>query len=289
MGVYISFDNQFYAGLTTANGVSVTKEDVILGTPKDITGTVVGDNTGCNTQIRIEATETGHWSGKSPTYYNRHELTDLKVLLGPIVKFAGAATVHELVPIFNARYGTIFTTADFVDGPLNLDTDGNGTVTFVATPGSLEWRGTVSFQVVKGDYSLSQELTNNVLDGFKYPDGTMGSGTPTGIIAESYSYPLDFTKQFAAISAVPVGVLTATPLADFVAMFNAIEGRTVWVGDGSASWGLQNAVVEYNGANSAEFPTNPNYGFVLVLKLPATNTQFVGKMYLHYNDPDAEV
>lgn len=292
MALYKPFDTQFFADLVAKNGVDIKATDVVLSNFKDITGTSIGDTTKTNTSVRTVATEEGRWDGKTQVYYNRYLAKDLKTLLGPIIRVAGAATVHELIPVFNARYGTLLSIADFKNGPMNLDANGAGTVTLIAELESKEWMGTVSFQVVKGDYSLALSVTKTTLDGLKYPDGTMGGTTPPKVIGEAYSYPMDNTAFHGRFMTVGTGIVAtgSAAMSCIVDALNAAEGRIVWLGDSSPSWGLSGAQVMYNGVNNRpEYPTNPAYGFVCVVKLPATNTQFSGSLILHYNDPNAVV
>lgn len=292
MSLYKSFDQQFFADLVAKNGVDIKPTDVVIAQIKSIVGTTIGETTGCNTQLRLLATEDGRWAGKTPIYYNRYQAKDLKVLLGPPISVAGASTVHELIPVFNARYGTDLSTDDFKDGPMDLDADGNGTVTMVAEPESKEWMGTVAFMVVKGDYSLALQIKKPVLDGLKYPDGTMGSATPPKFIGEGYSYPMDFTSFYERLRVVNTGMLVgaSTDMTTIVDALNAAEGRVVWMGDNDPQWGLAGSSVVYNGLNDKpEYPTNPRYTHVLVLKLPAANTQFGGNLIMHYADPNAEM
>lgn len=291
MNLYKSFDQQFFADLVAKNGVDIKPSDVVITQIKSIVGTTIGETTDCNTQLRLLATEAGRWDGKTPIYYNRYQAKDLKVLLGPTISVAGASTVHELIPIFNARYGTGLTVADFKDGPMDLDSEGNGTVTMVAEPESKEWMGTVTFMVVKGDYSLALQIKKAVLDGLKYPDGTMGSAVPPKFIGEAYSYPMNFSAFYDRFLLVKTGPLlgATTDMSTVVDALNTAEGRIVWMGDNSAMWGLDKAVVLYNGLNTRpEYPTNPRYTHVLVVKLPATNTQFGGNLIMHYADPNAD-
>ena len=291
MNLYKSFDQQFFADLVAKNGVDIKPSDVVISQIKSIVGTTIGETTGCNTQLRLLATEDGRWDGKTPIYYNRYLAKDLKVLLGATISVAGASTVHELIPVFNARYGTGLTTADFKDAPMDLDSEGNGTVTMVAEPDSKEWMGTVSFMVVKGDYSLALQIKKAVLDGLTYPDGTMGSDTPPKNFGEGYSYPMDFTDFYARLLPIPTGTLlgATTSMTAVVDALNAAEGRNVWMGDNDTQWGLANATVLYNGVNNKpEYPTNPRYTHVLVVKLPATNMQFSGNLIMHYADPNAD-
>lgn len=291
MNLYKSFDQQFFADLVAKNGVDIKPSDVVISQIKNIAGTSIGETTGANTQLRLVATEDGRWDGKTPIYYDRYEAKDLKVLLGPTISVAGASTVHELLPIFNARYGTGLTTADFKDGPMNLDSEGNGTVTMIAELESKEWTGTVTFMVLKGDYSLALQIEKSVLDGLVYPDGTMGSATPPKFIGEAYSYPMDFTAFYDRFMVLAMGPLVGgtAGMATVVDALNAAEGRIVWQGDNNASWGLAGATVLYNGLNNKpEYPTNPRYTHVCVVKLPATNTQFSGNLIMHYADPNAD-
>ena len=292
MSLYKSFDQQFFADLVAKNGVDIKPTDVVITQVKDITGTSIGATTGANTSVRLVATEDGRWDGKTPVYYNRYEAKDLKVLIGSTIFVAGASTIHELLPVFNARYGTGFTTDDFKDGPMNLDRDGNGTATLVAKPESLEWCGAVTFIVMKGDYSLALQIKKAVLDGLKYPDGTMGSAVPPKFIAEAYAYPMDNSAFYERLIKVRTGKLASgsSDMATIVDALNAGEGRVVWLGDTNAQWGLSDAEVLYNGVNNRpEYPTNPLYSHVAIVKVPATNTQFGGNLVMHYSDPNADL
>ena len=291
MSLYKSFDQQFFAELVAKNGVDIKPTDVVISQVKDISGTSIGETTGSNTSVRLLATEDGRWDGKTPVYYDRYLAKDLKTLIGPTIFVAGAKTVHELLPVFNARYGTDFDVADFKDGPLNLDNEGNGTATLVAKPESLEWMGTVTFIVMKGDYSLSLQIKKAILDGLKYPDGTMGSAVPPKFIGEGYSYPMDNSQFYERLINVATGPLVtgSANMATIVDALNAGEGRVVWMGDNNAQWGLSGANVLYNGLNNRpEYPTNPLYSHVAVVKLPTANTQFGGNLIIHYSDPSAE-
>lgn len=292
MSLYKSFDQQFFADLVAKNGVDIKPTDVVITQVKDISGTSIGETTGANTSVRLLATEDGRWDGKTPVYYNRYLAKDLKVLIGPTIFVAGATTIHELLPVFNARYGTNFTDKDFKDAPMNLDQDGNGTATLVAKVDSLEWAGSVTFIVMKGDYSLALQIKKAVLDGLKYPDGTMGSAVPPKFIGEAYSYPMDYSGFYERLVTIGTGALVtgSSAMGAVVDALNGGEGRVVWMGDDNAQWGLNGSTVLYNGVNNRpEYPTNPLYSHVLVVKLPVANTQFGGNLIMHYADPNADL
>lgn len=289
MAIYQPSKNVLLDAINAQNSLTIKLTDIVFSAPKDIRGTEKGTTTGKNTQIKVSAAPVGStWSGKKNVYYNRLSLADLPVLLGTTIAIgASMESIHPALTGLNNRYGFVFDTDDLEDSEIEWNPDGlTGTVLLKAKADSLGWVGQQQFSVVKGDESLESSVTTNVLTGLKYPNGQMGSETPTSIMAQVYSYPFDFTKYQAALMAMTPQVISGQVLTDMTNLLKDITA-TAWVATTASTFGLAGAEILSVGLNDAvAMPTNVKYKYVLVLKLPATTTNITGNLYLQFNDLD---
>ncbi|QXO09591.1 hypothetical protein pEaSNUABM11_00167 [Erwinia phage pEa_SNUABM_11] len=290
MALYQPSKDVLLAAIDAANSLTIKQTDIVYSAPKDITGTDKATSTKRNTQIKITADGvTGStWSGKKTIYYNRMLIQDLVVLIGDTLQIGPSNdTLYEAIVGLNQRYGFVFEQADLLDAEILWDTDHlTGTLVVKANPTSVGWFGQYNFKVKRGDETLVSTVSTTVLTGLKYPNGQMGSETVSGIMAQVYSYPFNFTAYRDTLLAFATGGLTGTPLTTMVNLLKAITGNA-WVATTASSWGLAGAEVISVGLNDAvTYPTNSKYKYVLVLKLPATTTNVVGTMYLQFNDQD---
>ncbi|HHS7556205.1 TPA: hypothetical protein ACTPQ1_004495 [Salmonella enterica] len=290
MAIYQPSKDVLLAAVNAQNSLSVKMTDIIWSAPKDIRGTEKETTTGRNTQVKITADGvTGStWSGKKNVYYNRMKVEDLLVLIGDTLAIGPSNdTLFTAIPGLNQRYGFVLEEADLLDADIEWNGDKTeGSVHVAANPDSIGWIGQATFKVVKGDESLVSAVTTNILTGLKYPNGQMGSETVSGVIAQVYSYPYNFTKYRDQMLAFTPGVLSGQPLTDMVNILKDITG-TAWVATTAASYGLAGGEVVSVGLNDPiAMPTNAKYKYALVLKLPVTCTSIVGTMYLQFNDLD---
>lgn len=288
MSIYKASKAILLEAVNKQNSLTVKDTDIVYSEPKDIRDTEQGTTADRNTLVKITGGFAGsNWSGKKNLFYDRLSLADLPSLIGDTIQMGTVETVHEALVGLNNRYGFVFETTDLANGPIFWEPDGQtGSVLLEAEPNSLGWVDTVTFQLVKGDESLTSAVTNVVLDGLKYPNGEMGSVTQSAIISEVYSYPFDYSEHRDTLLGIATGPLvTGDRINTVVDVLKKITG-SAWVATAATSWGLLNAQITYNGLNTPAYPTNKKYKYVMIIQLPATTTNIKGKLYLQYNDPE---
>jgi len=290
MALYQPSKDVLLAAIDAANSLTIKQTDIVYSAPKDITGTEKGTTTKRNTQIKITADGVvgSTWSGKKNVFYNRLLVQDIVTLIGDTLLIGPSnSSLFGAIVGLNQRYGFAFEQADLLDAEILWDTDKQtGTVLVKADPTSVGWFGQYNFKVKRGDETLVSTVKTTTLTGLKYPNGQMGSETVAGIMAQVYSYPFNFSAYRDDFLAMQPGILTGTPLTTMVNAMKAITGLA-WVTTTASNYGLAGAEILSVGLNDpVNMPTNSKYKYVLVLKMPATNTSFIGTMYLQFNDVD---
>lgn len=267
-------------------GVTLNPSQYTFGTPAqhdDATGAT-------NTSLSITVSDpTAPYVGSVTVYYTRLNLADLATLLPQPILGNGWVTVADFWAVLNATYGLNFVAGDLNDtDPLTIASDGTGSVTLIAKPGSLGWIGEVTLTFAKGNFNLGAMVTQTTLPGLLYPNQDI-----TKPFGELYSYWRDMSAYQADLFAIPAGSNNLTQLA---ADLSAVTGNA-WTNTAASRYSLQGATVAFNGPVSQFTPLpdslctpNPAYQYVLVVKLnPSSSLGYSGYLFLHYGvlDPFA--
>lgn len=222
---------------------------------------------------------SGPYSGQTRIFYDRLDFGQV-MSYTPVNTYAKLrafrpSTIHDLIPYLNDYYGFNITPADIEDGPLEL-TNGSGTATIKANPRSQGWIGQFIVTIAPGDAKLEQWLTDTDLSGVAYPSGQSVKGH-----AEVYSYGYDtsaFWSQLRDIVVPADGMLVTPEIADILV---EITGDSWGFVEGDYS--LLGAMIVYNGANTSEMKSNPDYGNLIIIELGPQCANLAGKLQMHYN------
>lgn len=296
MSLYVSPKQSILDAANAQNATSLTLTDVVFDVPKVAPEDVVATS-GKNTQVKMTGNGTT-WSGNVVVNYNRLNLADIATLTSGTLRVAALTSTLEIINYLNYFYGMVLTSADINDEPVTLDAQGAGSVTLHAKSTSLGWVGSVTLNLIKGDAIVDYALTDLSLNGIDYPTGQFAKGQGPLV-----TYPYDFTSikstldQFNA--GYKIGVASSFPLVTAL-----LAGMNAAINNASYSWqsvgttavrNLVEGVVAYNGLNSSNFASNQDYKYVMILQLSdgsgangvvgAFCSDFVGKLYFHYNDP----
>lgn len=296
MSLYVDPKQSVIDAVNTANATSLKLTDVTFGDPTVAPDDVV-TTTGKNTQVRLTGNGST-WTGTVVVNYTRLDLNDLLTLTSNTLRVGPVTSTWDIINYLNFYYGMILTTADIKKEDITLDGTGAGTTTLHAEDKSFGWRGSVTLNLMKGDDLVDYAVTDLSLSGIDYPTGQSAKGQ-----APLVAYPYDFTSIKSTLDALPantkIAVASNSPtVAALVAGLNAAINNAsyVWQSVGTATnRNLVEAIVAYNGLNSSEFASNQSYKYVMILQLSDGSgnngvvgtfcTDFVGKMYFHYNDP----
>lgn len=104
----------------------------------------------------------------------------------------------------------------------------------------------------------------------------------------NYFFSTDFTAVKSLLESLEAGHVfegeDGLGLVSALAELDQGEGKQHWVCDeGSGDWNLHGVLVEHNGPNDVDFPTNALYQNVLILKFPTEDGEVPKRLYLQYN------
>lgn len=265
------------------NGTFFKPGQLLFGPGQDISEVTPAPTTTKNSSVLLRVNDGAPYAGQTRIYYDRLDFAKVfeHTPLNTYAKLRAfrPTKIHDLVPAINDCYGLNITVNDILDGDLNL-TNGNGQVTIVANPRSLGWKGQVVMTVAPGDAKLEQWMTDTDLEGIAYPSGQVAKGQ-----AEVYSYRYDATTYWGALHGIDVpegGILPSQAVAD---MLTEITGDS-WKFE-AGEYSLVGALITYNGNNTNERPSNPNFSHVLEIVLGAQCTNFAGTLRIHYNSDNS--
>lgn len=271
------------ADINAKNGTFFKPGQLLFGPGQDISEITPAPSTTKNSSVLLRVNDGAPYTGQTRIFYDRLDLAKVfeHTPLNTYAKLRAfrPTKIHDLVPAINDCYGLNITTDDILDGDLNL-TNGNGQVTIVANPRSLGWKGEVVMTVAPGDAKLEQWMTDTDLEGIKYPSGQVAKGQ-----AEVYSYRYDATTYWGALHAIEVpegGMLPNQAIAD---MLTEITGDS-WVFE-AGDYSLVGSLIKYNGVNTNDRPSNPNFSHVLEIVLGGACANFAGTLRIHYNSDNA--
>lgn len=279
-----------FAAIQSQNGITLDQTQYNVSAP-----TAYSDPSGVtNTQVTITPnTPNSPYVGSVTVSYFRWQLSDLLTQLPLPLKFNGLTQVADFCAKMNTYYGTNFTTADIVDGPVTVGSDGSGTLTLTATSTSYGWVGTVNLPFILGNFDLAASTAVTTLPGLMYPE--RDETKPYG---EAYSYWRDFSAQESLLQPYAAGAAGASDLTNLGTALtqNVNTSQVVWSTAGPGRYSLANAAITYNGTTAA-YPldsfgnaqVNLAYSNVLVVALDATqNIGYSGSLIMHYNVPGSD-
>lgn len=283
MSLYTEIKTALIANLNTLNGSTVQAAQLTWGTPTPTNGQSNGIAVTQNTAIRITSTPGAAWTGTTVLLYNRLNLGDFKTLIGPTVKVSNVTTVYGLITAINAFYGLLLDTADFVDGPLDINSDGNGMVTLTPNANSLSWVGSWDIAIAKGDANLPESVSVTALNGLNYPV----SNDTTTRLAPAVLYSGDWTANKSVLEKYQAGAAVDQALLDIINAVLPYSAAQAWVLTNTASaWTFYGATIVSNGSTvGVDYANSAKYAYVLVIKPGPLMTNIRGNFLVHYNPP----
>lgn len=281
MPLFRSARPQLIAEINKVNGIVLKLSDVVFQPAEAVASIVPPPTTAKNTRSIMMASPAAPFTGQVPVYYDRLSLTKVfeHTPLNTYAKLRSfrPTRIHDLIPDLNNYYGLELTTADIEDGELAL-VDGVGNAVIKAKPGSLDWVGEFTVTIQPGDLNLEKHMTVTDLNGVQYPSGQSVKGQ-----AEVYSYYFDCSAYADYLDAIlitnPEGEAVNQAFVDFVADATG-DG---WVLDQAGNFSLEGAKILFNGVNSLNKPSNPNYDFICEVLLSDACANFAGTLRFHYN------
>lgn len=266
--------------INTRNSLNLTLDDITFGTPTAVADMVPAPVTTKNTSVVVTARPGARYLGSVRVNYDRADFSQIfaSTPLNTYAKLRAfrPSTIHDLIPALNDHYGLQLTKADIEDGALSL-ANGEGTAVIQAKATSLGWRGAFTVTIVPGDAKLEDWLLDTDLAGVPYPSGQDVLGQ-----AEVYSYGIDATAYWNALRQIVIdtegGEAVNQVLVDLV---NELTGDSWTLAPGDYSFA--GAKVTYNGANSTDKPSNPDYTYIMEIGLTNQCTNFAGTFRIHYN------
>lgn len=270
--------NKLLALVNRDNGSNIVEEQVVFAAP------LVNPDAGIvrNTKLTLTAVPGKGFRNSVTVWYNRIDLGVLFQSINPNVGLAvtEGMTTDALIPLINAKYGTDFEVADFVQQPLVVS-DTTQTVVLAAAANNVAYIGEFTVKYGIEEVALDSVVLITTLSGFNYPSADLTKGQ--GAI---YSYNLDGSSQPDNFwSTVAVGAVADT----FVTPFNqAYRVDEDWVFDDTQAlpYNLAGASVIYNGTTAAApagHLVNPAYNKVVIMQLSAERcANFAGDLTVYY-------
>ena len=218
------------------------------------------------------AAETGI-TGKIYVSYSRLQLSRLNALLAGKVRVPeNIASTHAALPYIEGYYRLNINASDVEDAPVYLDAQSRRRVVLRALDDSPCWAGEADLEAIVVPNSMTSLIVNADL-------GTYG----TQATAKAYSYPINFTSEFATLSTISV----ANPAPELmVGVLSRATGDAWSINAAAGAFNYSGATIEFAGINSAEHDSNPNYKYLIIVKLSNLCNNMAESLYIHFNDPD---
>ena len=222
-----------------------------------------------NTKARVRGISGAGYTGVQTVYYNRLALNSLFSATTVRLDSYSAASVHEALPIINARYGLSLTTTDVVNnGLLNPGvTNYNSSVNLTGAAGSpLLTANSTTLYYYRGLPVLSAFILNKNVPAYTHP-----VSDPTVKSASMLTVGLDFTESKNLL------LVDGTGMPNFAALSQVLTqtyGLPAW--DAPLN---SNYVVDV--ATSTVSAANQKFDRVVV-QTGILNGQVAGAAYYHY-------
>lgn len=260
--------------VNTLNNVKLTPEQYTFGVPEAFVDPA-GVN---NTRVTITAKDINSpLDGSITLNYKRLDLADIAKLVVPKVGVYLPSTTLHIAQALNESFGLSLGAADIVRENLTTLTDGAGTVTLTALPGSYGWIGSLDVEVMPGGYPIADYLKVTRLPGLNYP-----SPTTTKPYGAMYSYWRDFSARETDLARIIVG---NTGIGNIQSILREIT-KDDWILTGAGRYSLDGARVTYTGATSDNPLLNTSYTHAVVVALTDQCQGLSGDLILHYNITD---
>lgn len=277
MALFVQTPVQFVKELNKLNDAVATLGDLSFGVPEPTTEQEKTD-TKKNTKCIITGVGA-KYHGTHPIFYDRLDLSTPFANQMMLLSFVQpVTTLYAAREELNEQLSTTFLEADIEDFIFQPN-QAEGILELKAKSGSLGWRGSVSIAYVLETPTII-EIPDVELDGVMTPNDS----TLLEQAALRYAY-WDFHLNRAFIDTVVVGDLPANQATALLDIFKDID-KTPWVATGTSEYSLDGAKVLYNGP-STDWAICRQFKNVLVIELSAKSTLMTGRLYLHYNNPEA--
>lgn len=152
MRAFNSVAGRCLAAFNTANGTTLTLDQVEFSDVRPVDSITPRPNTPRNTAITMKVKPGAPFTGETTLYYDRIQLATpfknapLQTLLG--LSATTETTIHEMLSLINRRLGTSFVEDEIVDAPLKLE-KGFDVITVQTTGKSQHFVGSVQLQVTR--------------------------------------------------------------------------------------------------------------------------------------------
>lgn len=279
MAIYTATLSAIVAAANAKNpSLGITLAEATYSKPRLNDETWEGEQLPGNTLMRITPNETSKYSGTTLVGYDRVSVATLGGILGNQIALPETiALASAAIPYFDSLYSIQMHPEDFEEANITDKGDGTRQLILTAKADAVAWIGGTSatFTVKAAPVPIGNVITTTVLDGYKYiSDSVKG-------FAETYSYPIDFTPQFATLSTITDQTAEFTGLA---AALTAATGEA-WKATGADKFTLEGAVITHAGINEEEWPTNHSYKYAILVQLGAACANLEGTLVIHFNDP----
>lgn len=240
-----------------------------------------------DTRFTLTAKPTAPYTDSVDITYKRLDLATVAAHLPTVLRLPQIDSVANVFSALSRYYGVNLDTADVtITSGLVSGSFQTATLVLQAIDGNLNWFGSVSLSIQRGNVSLPDQTVETVVEAFYYP-----STFKDKPFAEFYSYPYDFTSQQALLSTYADVATGGTPLTpDFQSVADALTAITgdTWVKSGTAAFTLQDASIIYHGVTQLTGVDRANTQYARVMKIalgvPELGT-LSGVLYLHYGLP----
>lgn len=152
--------------INLTDGCAFTTSDISFGPVSTIL------NSTRNSAVTITATPEGPYTGSRNLTYNRIDLGSIPGVRSTVFDLTSAFTTSDLIAKINAMYRVNLQPEDYYNDALPDINDPNLAVPLVFTlrakPASYIFIGSLQLTARSGKELLSEELHNDVLDGFYY-------------------------------------------------------------------------------------------------------------------------
>lgn len=278
MALFVPTPQQWLKELNQKNDAVATLSDISFGVPSPTTPEEKLQFSNKDTKCLMTGVGA-KYHGTQTIYYNRIDLSTPFANQLLLLQFVSpVSNLYGVRDQLNQQLATTFLETDIEDHIFDPEL-AEGVLVLTAKAGSHGWKGSVSI-----GYELTEpdviEIPDIHLDGVMTPNDSVLLEQA----ALRYSY-WDFKLNREFIDTLVVGAVTTEQATGLIALFAEID-TTPWVATGASEYSLDGATVLYNGPAST-WATSRQFKNVVVIELSAQSTLLTGRLYLHYNNPEA--
>lgn len=262
--------------LNKTNKTSLSPQEYIWLGPRALTEDEKTTFPTCDTAVQIKSSADAKTYGNLDLYYTRYDISkflgigtenDIELPISPIT----VSSNYECLGSLYQFLGIELTKDEVKLESVNWD---NRTARFELLPNSLLWFGVLTVRIRPGDSVLSDLVGNNETSTmFSYPNFNTNNGQ-----GPIYAYGVNFTEAMRPYAGKGLDIKPA----DLMGIL-ATTGDPWTLFRSPSNWNLFESEVIYNGPNGPDFPTDPFYENVCVVKLALYCTNLAGTLYIQYN------